>query len=117
MENSRLPLVCRETLRSLEESLDDQTDLSRNFVRRYVEMWPRRLARIQHAITTDNRKEAMDASLSLRSASFMVGATRLGDLVTKIIELIEAGPTTLLTKLITALHACGEQTMHHLKSS
>lgn len=117
MENSQLPLVCLETLQSLEKSLDGERDLSRNFVIRYVDMWPSRLERIQNATTTDDRKEAMDASLSLRSASVMVGVTRLADLALGIIELIEGGPTATLTKLVTALQLCGDQTMHHLKFS
>ena len=116
-KNSLLPLVCLETLRSLEESLDGERDLSRNFVRRFVHMWPDRFARIHDAITNNDHEVAMDAVLSLRSASVMVGATRLGDFTTGIIGLIEAGQTATVAELLTALQLCGDQTMYHLKLS
>ena len=117
MEDSPLELVCKETLESLEESLDGERSLCCSFVKRYVSMWPGRFKRIRDAIIEDHNDEAMDAALSLRSASVMVGACRLGDLTTGIIRLIEGGHIGAVGKLLTTLKLYGDQTMHQLKIS
>ncbi|MDJ0313994.1 Hpt domain-containing protein [Arthrobacter sp. H35-D1] len=117
MTHTKLPLVCNETLHSLEDSLFGERALCRNFVHRYVDMWPGRFERIQAALAAGNNENAMDAALSLRSSSMMVGAARLGDLTTNLIHLLEIGRHAAAAKKLTALLVCGNQTTCQLTMS
>ena len=112
-----LPLVCTDILHTLEESLDGESALCRNFVCRYIDMWPGRFARIQEAVTTGHNEDAMDAALSLRSSSMMVGAVRLGELTTDLIRLIEGGRHAAAARKLAALRQCGNQTAGQLTTS
>ena len=117
MANSQLPLVRTDTLHLLEDSLDGERALCRNFVCRYIEMWPERFARIQAAVTAGHDEDAMDSALSLRSSAMMVGAEQLGELVSDLIRLIESGCQSGAAKKLSALHACGNQTAGQLTTS
>ncbi len=117
MTLTKLPLVCNDTLRELEDSLFGERALCRNFVHRYIAMWPGRFERIQVALAAGNNENAMDAALSLRSSSMMVGAVRLGDLTTELIDLLEIGSHADAAKKLTALLMCGNQTTCQLTMS
>lgn len=117
MVATKLPLVCSETLRSLEESLDDERALCLSFVCRYIDMWPGRFERIHDAVTSGHAEDALDAVLSLRSSSMMVGAARLGELSTDLLNFLERGRYAAAAKKLAALQACGNQTAYHLTSS
>lgn len=117
MTVTMLPLVCTATLHSLEEALDGEQVLCRNFVCRYVDMWPQRFNRICDAVTTGHQDDAMDAALSLRSSSMMVGAARLGELASDLIRLLEGGCHSAAANTLPALQLCGNQTAYHLKTS
>lgn len=117
MSVTALPLVCTETLHSLEESLDGESALCRNFVCRYVEMWPGRFVRLHEAVSAGQKEEAIDAALSLRSSSIMVGAARLGELTSDLIKVLETGCDSMATKKLAALRRCGNQTAGQLTAS
>ncbi|WP_425863818.1 hypothetical protein [Arthrobacter sp. TWP1-1] len=111
---TQLPLVCTATLHSLEESLHGERALCRNFVCRYIEMWPGRFERIQEAVMSGHVDDAMDSALSLRSSSLMVGAARLGQITSELIHLLECGRHTAAVKKLLALQRCGNQTAGQL---
>lgn len=117
MVATKLPLMCSATLRSLEVSLGGERALCRNFVCRYVEMWPGRFERIQDAVASGHTKDALDAVLSLRSSSRMVGAARLGELANDLIRLLECGHHAAAAKKLAVLRVCGNQTACHLTAS
>ncbi|POH60661.1 hypothetical protein [Arthrobacter glacialis] len=117
MTVTALPLVCSATLHSLEESLDGETTLCRNFVCRYVDMWPGRFVRIHEAVTAGHREDALDAALSLRSSSLMVGAARLGELTSDLIRVLEMDCNAAAAKKLAALRKCGNQTAGQLTAS
>lgn len=114
MATDRQPLVCVETLLSLQESLDGEKALCRNFVIRYVQMWPGRFERIQAAVANGDDVDAMDSALSLRSSSLMVGATRLGKLTDDLIGLLECRSHVAAGRKLASLRACGNQTAGEL---
>ena len=114
MSIKNLPLVCAETLQDLEESLFGEQSLCRNFVCRYIDMWPGRFERINDAVVTQHHEDAMDAALSLRSSSMMVGAQRLGDLTTELILLLEGGRHAAAAKKLAPLRSCGNETASQL---
>lgn len=117
MTVTALPLVCTDTLHSLEESLDGETSLCRNFVCRYVDMWPGRFVRIREAVAAGHKEDALDAALSLRSSSLMVGATRLGELTSDLIRVLEMDCNGAASKKLAALRRCGNQTAGQLTAS
>lgn len=117
MKSSSLPLVCTETLESLEESLDGESSLCKKFVRTYVDMWPERFGRIFDAVNAGNSEHAMDAVLSLRSSCMMVGAVQLGELANDIVKDLNAGCTAAATKHLKALRQCGNKTAGQLTAS
>lgn len=117
MTVTALPLVCTATLHSLEESLDGETTLCRNFVCRYIDMWPGRFFRIREAVAAGHKEDALDAALSLRSSSMMVGAARLGELTSDLIRVLELDSNTAASKKLAALRRCGNQTAGQLTAS
>lgn len=108
------PLIRVKTLLDLQESLDEDRLACRNFVARYVEIWPRRFERIHAAATAGNIEAALDSALSLRSASLMVGAARLGELTTGLIHILEDHSHSAAIKQLPALQSCGNLTMDQL---
>ncbi|MHA7304950.1 hypothetical protein ACX80E_06860 [Arthrobacter sp. TMN-49] len=117
MTVTALPLVCTATLHSLEESLDGEYTLCRNFVCRYVEMWPGRFVRLREAVAAGHHEAALDAALSLRSSSMMVGAARLGELTGDLIRILETGCNAAAATKLAALGRCGNQTACQLTAS
>lgn len=114
---THLPLVCTATLESLERDLNGEQALCRNFVCRYVEMWPERFNRIHTAVETGHQEDAMDAILSLRSSCMMVGAARLGELTDHLVQLIKRGSHAEAAQKLPALRLCGNLTAGHLSDS
>lgn len=116
MSVAKLPLVCVDTLVSLQESLDGEKSLCRNFVSRYVEMWPGRFDRIHAALTSGDNEAALDSVLSLRSSSLMVGAAELGELSTDLFHLLECRSHSAALKKLPRLQSCGNQTASQLRN-
>ncbi|MFC8302280.1 hypothetical protein ACFUCV_01185 [Specibacter sp. NPDC057265] len=116
MSITKVPLVSSETLQVLEESLNGELGLCRNFVSRFIDMWPGRFERIHEAITTAHQEDAMDAALSLRSSSMMVGGARLGAMATDIIALLEYEAYAQAATKLATLQRCGNQTTRQLKA-
>ncbi|WP_120521510.1 Hpt domain-containing protein [Arthrobacter celericrescens] len=75
-EGCRGALVDPAVLHGLDSELGDATVTSA-FVRKYVAMLPLRLSRLHHALDERNLDDAVDAVLSLKTSSDMVGAVCL----------------------------------------
>lgn len=96
------------------------TEAVTRFVHTFVDLWPTRRQRIHAAIRRRDAPAAMDAVLSLRSGSFMAGATHLAEHT----ELIR---TTLLSPhapswdnahaLLPAMDDLGEDAVRTLRAS
>lgn len=117
MDMPKRPLVCTETLRALQESLDGEKDSCRNFVSRYVEMWPGRFERISAAVASGDNDLAMDSALSLRSSSLMVGAARLSALTDELIRLLEGRHASAARRKLASIQACGNETAGKLSAT
>lgn len=68
--------VEREVLAELEAELDGP-DLARGFARDYAALWDQRFSRLEAAVQAQDRPAALDAVISLRITSAMVGGIRL----------------------------------------
>ena len=80
-----LPLVDSGILEDLEEQLDG-AELALRFARDYTAMWDQRYSRLALAVENQDRASALDAIISLRITSAMVGGLRLARLA----EMLEA---------------------------
>ena len=82
---SLLPLVDTAVLLELEDELAG-TGLARRFARDYTAMWDLRYTRLAAAVDREDSDSALDAAISLKISSAMVGGLRLA----KLAELLEA---------------------------
>jgi hypothetical protein len=80
-----LPLVDSGILEDLEEELNG-SELAVRFARDYAAMWDQRYSRLALAVQNQDRASALDAIISLKITSAMVGGLRLSRLA----ELLEA---------------------------
>ena len=74
-----LPLVDPAVLEELEDELYPPA-LATNFAKDYVEFWPQRERRLIAALAAADSRTALDAAISVRVSSDMVGARRLAAL-------------------------------------
>lgn len=81
------------------------------FIRAYTEMWPGRYGRLAHAIRINDWDQAMDAALSLRSSSEMLGAVNLARLALAVEQAIRSRQLHGAGMLLPGLKSCGEDTM------
>ncbi|WP_246858545.1 Hpt domain-containing protein [Citricoccus sp. SGAir0253] len=73
------PVLDTDALDRLGAQLDDPAVLSA-FIRRYAAMLDHRVERLRHALSHRDRDDWLDAVLSLKSSSAMVGAVGLSEL-------------------------------------
>lgn len=74
------PLVDPAVLRQLRVDLDADEGYCRVFVSNYMEQLPQRVGRLRWALMSSDLEAAMDAVLSLKTSSQMVGASCLVDI-------------------------------------
>ncbi|MEW1979587.1 Hpt domain-containing protein [Citricoccus sp. NPDC079358] len=79
------PVLDTDALGRLGEQLGD-TDMLCGFIRRYEAMLDQRVERLQHALSTQDHEDWMDAVLSLKTASAMAGAKALSALAARLQE-------------------------------
>lgn len=112
-----LPLVSLQVLRALEEDLGD-AGTGRIFVENFIEMWSIRIGRLTVAIRMMDRAAAMDATLSIKISSVMVGASRLAMLGEEMQHLVRDAVALRTWSdamfLVSEIDTCGRETMHQL---
>ncbi|WP_458781343.1 Hpt domain-containing protein [Arthrobacter sp. D3-16] len=74
------PLLNPAVLERLREELEGDEGVWRIFVQNFIGHLPERLERLRQALTTGDFRGSMDAVLSLKTSSQMVGAERLADM-------------------------------------
>lgn len=116
-------LVDRSVLDRLGKELDDDGEgYTRIFVANFITCLPGRIERLRLALTTGDLEAAVDAVLSLKTSSQMVGAERLAslamDLETEVRGKASRSDMMALPKLAAAflgpIARCGSQTVHIL---
>lgn len=119
------PLVDQSVLDRLREEFEEEEGYSRVFVGNFIEYLPQRLARLRLALTTGDLDGSMDAVLSLKTSSQMVGAERLAGLALELeneirAEARHADMTVALPRLAAAylrpITQCSRQTTHRLQA-
>ncbi|WP_457948564.1 Hpt domain-containing protein [Pseudarthrobacter sp. alpha12b] len=119
------PLVDQSVLDRLRDELDEEEGYSRVFVGNFIEYLPQRLGRLRLALTTGDLEGSMDAVLSLKTSSQMVGAERLAALALELeneirAEARHADMAVALPRLaatyLRPITQCSRQTMHRLQA-
>ena len=112
-ERRRLPLVDREVLLQLERQLDNPPAV-KSFVLDFIQLWDERYLRLSTAVECRSDVSAMDAVLSIKTASSMVGAARLAQLASGLEDLIRAYEFDEVAAMLPRLNACASRTISEL---
>jgi HPt (histidine-containing phosphotransfer) domain-containing protein len=120
------PLLDPSVLERLREELEDDEGVWKVFVQNFIAHLPERNENLRQALTTGDVKGAMDAVLSLKTSSQMVGAERLADLAIDLEQalrhdILDTDPAVALPQLAAAhlrrIKQCSRQTTYLLQAS
>jgi HPt (histidine-containing phosphotransfer) domain-containing protein len=111
-----LPLVDAAVLEELEDELAG-SGLAQRFARDYASMWDQRCARLAAAVDSRDSESALDAAISLKISSAMVGGVRLAKLAELLETLIRQGDFGQGQVLMERVAQDGGQTVSELQST
>ena len=109
-----LPLVDLETLAQLEYQLNDAKP-ARAFARDFIAYFQDRYLRLVLAIGNRDLDAAMDAVLSLRNSSRMVGATRLSAMAAGVESAVTSADIDSARRALPDIERCGLDTIDELE--
>jgi len=110
-----LPLVDASILEDLEEELNG-SELAVRFARDYAAMWDTRYSRLALAVQNQDRASALDAIISLRITSTMVGGVRLARLAELLETVIRQGDFGQGQALMERVADHGDRTVSELQA-
>jgi HPt (histidine-containing phosphotransfer) domain-containing protein len=108
--------VALEVLAELEAELDGP-ELAHGFARDYAAMWDQRYSRLAVAVQAHDRKAALDAVISLRIASAMVGGVRLATLAQSLEDAIRKDNFAQGQDLLAGVAEHGVSTVSELQAT
>jgi HPt (histidine-containing phosphotransfer) domain-containing protein len=111
-----LPLLDAAVLEDLEEQLNG-TELAVRFARDYAAMWDQRYARLAAAVENQDRASALDAIISLRITSAMVGGVRLARIAEILEKEIRQGDFGQGQALMERVAEDGDRTVSELQAN
>ena len=118
------PLLDPAVLERLRDELDDDDSVWKVFVQAFIAQMPQRLQRVRLALTTGDNAGAMDAVLSLKTSSQMVGAERLAALASDLEQSLrgdarDEDPAVVLPQLaadhLRRIKQCAQRTIYVLQ--
>ena len=109
-----LPLLDLTVLRQLEEELGD-SGVARSFVTDYIGIWEDRIQYLIRSVAEDDSDAAMDAVLSLKSSSTMVGGVRLAQLASELEEAVRDGNMAKAQSMLDDVAQRGSETVDELR--
>ena len=111
-----LPLIDTAVLDELEEELAG-TGLAQRFARDYAAMWDLRLTRLGTAVDRRDEDSALDAVISLKISSAMVGGVRLARLAELLEGLIRQGDFAQGQAMMAGVALDGARTVSELQAT
>jgi HPt (histidine-containing phosphotransfer) domain-containing protein len=111
-----LPLVDAAVLEELEDELAG-SGLAQRFARDYAAMWDQRCSRLAAAVASQDSESALDAVISLKISSAMVGGVRLAKLAELLEVLIRQGEFGQGQVLMERVAQDGGQTVSELQAT
>ncbi len=116
MVEDRIRWVEPDILAELETELDGP-ELARGFARDYAALWDQRFSRLTAAVQAEDRPEALDAVISLRITSAMVGGIRLSVLAQALEDAIRRSDFVQGQALLATLAEHGVRTVSELQAN
>ncbi|QHK20091.1 Hpt domain-containing protein [Pseudarthrobacter psychrotolerans] len=123
-DGNALPLLDQAVLERLRTELEDDDAVWKVFVENFIAHLPQRTERLRLTLTTGDLVGALDAVLSLKTSSQMVGAERLASLAWDLEQSLRTDarnsePDRVLPRLAAAhlriITRCGRQTSYLLQ--
>lgn len=111
-----LPLVDAAVLEELDDELAG-SGLAQRFARDYAAMWDQRCSRLAAAVAGQDSESALDAVISLKISSAMVGGVRLAKLAELLEVLIRQGEFGQGQTLMERVVQDGSQTVSELQAT
>jgi len=115
-DDAELPLVDLAVLQDLEEQLAHPA-VAQNFARDYATLWTQRYQKLAAALDRQDVPAALDAVISMKIASAMVGGLRLSRLAEQLEEFIRSGDLDNGHALIAAVELYGSATVKELQDT
>ncbi|MHA7279179.1 Hpt domain-containing protein [Arthrobacter sp. MDT2-2] len=109
-----LPLVDLAVLSQLERQLNDPVP-ARAFARDYITGFETRYLRLTSSIGTVDLPAALDAALSLRNSSAMVGAARLSAMAADLETAVTSADLETARATLPEIERCGLDTINELE--
>lgn len=109
-----LPLVDLAILSQLEGQLNDPRP-ARAFARDYITGFEDRYLRLTSSIGNRDVPAALDAALSLRSSSTMIGAMRLSEMAASFQTAVASDDLDTARRALPAIERCGLDTIDELE--
>src|SRR4029453_17894069 len=100
--------------------LEDQLDnplIARSFARDFAKLWEKRYRTLSAAIEAEDIPAAVDAILSLKTSSTMVGGVRLASLSSELENVIRTHDLRDARPLLALIAVCGPATIKELELS
>lgn len=111
-----VPLVDPTALQDLGEQLNNPA-VAKGFARDYAQMWNQRYQALATALERRDQAASLDAVLSLKTSSSMVGGLSLAELAGELEEAIRAGALDRAASLLGDVAARGNDTVGELQFS
>ncbi|GGH93131.1 Hpt domain-containing protein [Arthrobacter liuii] len=111
-----LPLIDAAVLDELEDEVAG-SGLAQRFARDYAAMWDLRLTRLGTAVDSEDKASALDAVISLKISSAMVGGVRLARLAELLEDLIRRGDFVQGQAMMAGVAQDGARTVSELQST
>lgn len=108
------PLLDTATLDALVEELGTP-DIAGNFARDYAGMWKQRQARLGACVEQEDVEAALDAVISLKVTSAMVGGSRLAHLAGLLEATVRRGDFQQATAQLALITVQGQWTVEELQ--
>jgi hypothetical protein len=113
---ARHPVLDLAEFQFLEDQLENPL-IARTFASDFAKLWDMRYEILAAAVGRGDAARALDATLSLKTSSTMVGGVRLAQLAAQLEEHIRDGDLRDAQPLLNAIAECGHATVHELKHS
>lgn len=105
-----MPLLDLSVLHRLEDELGDP-GIARTFADKYVSIWDKRIRNLRRSVEQNDPDATMDAVLSVRNSSFMVGASRLAQLAAEFQRNVKNGDMSSAQARAEDIADVGQATM------
>lgn len=112
-KNKRPPLVNLKVLHRLEDEFEDPGP-AHSFVRDFIGYWDERYLRLAEAVRLRDEAASLDALLSVRIASAMIGASRLARLAAELESSLKRGHLEAVAEALPRVKDCGDATIRKL---